>query len=124
MDNAVFFFIILWKKITIIYENSEMLSKKEFYVSNSQKKHLSEVNKFGQAAKQGSHFLMIFKQLYTLFLMLTKSSENIWFWKTIQTFWKNGSFVTRLPLFQLFFKIFIYNQIFYNIVWNLSLTDC
>ena len=80
-DNPVFHHIMK-KNVCFFYKNSEIWSKKGVLDVGFLGKHQSEVNKFWRAAKQGSHFWMIFK-CYTQVLILSKSSEKLWFSKII-----------------------------------------
>ena len=76
----------LWKCIN--------LSKKYFW----EKHQSSEANKFWRAAKQVSHFSIIFK-FYMQFLLISESSKNIPFSKIILTFWNFVGFVSPSPNF-------------------------
>ena len=89
--------IFLWKFIN--FEIKEVLGL------GFSEKQQSEVNKFWQPAKQGSHFSMILK-FYKQVLLLSKSFQNLWL-----NFLKNGNFVPHTKIqsksiFFLFLKFF------------------
>ena len=77
----------------------------------------SKTNKVLRAAQQGSHFLMIFK-FYTQVLILSKSSQNHWFSKTLSTFGKKWWYCTFPSNFFISKSSFII-RLKWNYVWNI-----
>ena len=76
------------------------------------KKHQSEVDKFWQTVKEGSHFTMIFK----FCMQLLNYRRALWISKIISIFWKNWGFAPS-PLFPHFFLnlylLFDFDEILY-----------
>ena len=105
------------EKCMIFYENSEILSKKEFFGLWFMEKHQSGVNKFWQAVKQGSHFSIIFN-FYMQVLILSKGFENFDSQKEAQLSETMGVLYQLKKMqmgpspYPLNFKIFIYHPIF------------